>query len=111
VRSWGLSVQEQEELWRRWRQGESLRLLARRMGKRCPSVRAFVLQTGGVKQPLHRSNKSAQLAQLLGSSHRPWMKTTGVVPEAFAAWISLLSRSEMDAMADSSRPQWKVIEP
>jgi hypothetical protein len=28
-------------------------------------------------------NKSAQLAQLLGSSQRPWMKTTGVVPEAF----------------------------
>jgi hypothetical protein len=26
------------------------------------------------------------------------MKTTGVVPEAFAASISLLSRSEMDVM-------------
>jgi IS30 family transposase len=51
VRSWGLSVQEQEELWRRWRQGESLGLIARRMGKRGPSVRAFVLQSGGVKQP------------------------------------------------------------
>jgi IS30 family transposase len=50
VRSWGLSVQEQEELWRRWRQGESLRLIARRMGKRGPSIRAFVLQTGGVQQ-------------------------------------------------------------
>jgi IS30 family transposase len=51
VRSWGLSVQVQEELWRRWRHGESLRLIARRMGKRGPSVRAFVLQSGGVKQP------------------------------------------------------------
>jgi IS30 family transposase len=50
VRSWGLSIQEQEELWRRWRQGESLRLIARRMGKRGPSIRAFVLQTGGVQQ-------------------------------------------------------------
>ena len=29
------------------------------------------------------------------------MKTTGAVPEAFAASISLLSRSEMDAMANS----------
>jgi IS30 family transposase len=54
VRSWGLSVQEQEELWGRWRQGESLRLIARRMGKRGPSVRAFVLQSGGVKQPPRR---------------------------------------------------------
>jgi IS30 family transposase len=54
VRSWGLSVHEQEELWARWRQGESLRLIARRMGKRGPSVRAFVLQSGGVKQPPRR---------------------------------------------------------
>jgi hypothetical protein len=54
VRSWGLSVQEQEELWARWRHGESLRLIARRMGKRGPSVRAFVLQSGGVKQPPRR---------------------------------------------------------
>jgi hypothetical protein len=45
--------------------------------------------------------KSAQLAQLLGSSQRPWTKTTGVVPEALAAWISRLSRSEIDAMTDS----------
>jgi IS30 family transposase len=54
VRSWGLSAEEQEELWARWRQGESLRLIARRMGKRGPSVRAFVLQSGGVKQPPRR---------------------------------------------------------
>jgi hypothetical protein len=50
VRSWGLSVQEQHELWRRWRQGASLRLIARRLGQRAPSGRAFVLQTGGVQQ-------------------------------------------------------------
>jgi IS30 family transposase len=54
VRSWGLSVQEQEERWRRWRQGESLRLIARRMGKRGPSVRALVVQSGGGKQPPRR---------------------------------------------------------
>jgi hypothetical protein len=50
VRSWGLSAAEQDEVWARWRQGESLRLIARRLGKRGPSVRAFVLQTGGVQQ-------------------------------------------------------------
>jgi IS30 family transposase len=54
VRSWGLSVQEQEELWARWRHGESLRLIARQMGKRGPSVRAVVLQSGGVKQSPRR---------------------------------------------------------
>jgi hypothetical protein len=51
VWSWGLSAAEQDEVWARWRRGESLRLIARRLGKRGPSVRAFVLQTGGVQQP------------------------------------------------------------
>jgi IS30 family transposase len=50
VRSWGLTAQEQDEVWRRWRQGDSLRLIARRLGKPGPSVRAFVLQTGGVQR-------------------------------------------------------------
>jgi IS30 family transposase len=54
VRSWGLSVQEQDEVWARWRHGESLRLIARRLGKRGPSVRAFVLQSGGIQQPPRR---------------------------------------------------------
>jgi helix-turn-helix protein len=50
VRSWGLSAEEQNEVWARWRRGESLRLIARRLGKRGPSARVFVLQTGGVQQ-------------------------------------------------------------
>jgi IS30 family transposase len=59
VRSWGLSVKEQDELWGRWRQGESLRLIARQLGKRGPSIRAFVLQTGGVQQrPPRRAARS-----------------------------------------------------
>jgi DNA-binding CsgD family transcriptional regulator len=64
VRSWGLSVLEQEELWRRWRQGESLRLIARRMGRRGPSVRAFVLQTGGVQRhPPRRAKRCLSMAE------------------------------------------------
>jgi IS30 family transposase len=64
VRSWGLSVQEQEELWARWRRGESLRLIARQMGKRGPSIRAFVLQTGGVQQrPPQRAAHSLTAAE------------------------------------------------
>jgi hypothetical protein len=45
--------------------------------------------------------KSAQLAQLLGSSQRPWMKTTGVLPEALAARISWFSRSEIEVIGSS----------
>src|SRR5262249_54000921 len=46
----------------------------------------------------HQHSRQARLAQLPGSSHRPWMKTTGVRPEALAAWISRFSRSDIDAM-------------
>jgi DNA-binding CsgD family transcriptional regulator len=64
VRSWGLSAEEQEELWRRWRRGESLRLIARRLSKRGPSVRAFVLQTGGVqRQPPRRNVRCLSMAE------------------------------------------------
>ena len=56
MQSWGLSATEQDEVWARWRQGESLRLIARRLGKRGPSVRAFVLQSGGVQRHPPRRN-------------------------------------------------------
>jgi transposase, IS30 family len=64
MRSWGLSAQEQDAVWARWRQGESLRLIARRLGKRGPSVRAFVLQTGGVQRhPPRRSDRCLSTAE------------------------------------------------
>jgi DNA-binding CsgD family transcriptional regulator len=61
MRSWGLSAVEQDEVWQRWRRGESLRLIARRLGKWGPSVRAFVLQSGGVQCPLPRRAARALL--------------------------------------------------
>ena len=64
MRSWGLSIQEQDEVWARWRRGESLRLIARRLGKRGPSIRAFVLQTGGVRQhPPRRAQRCLSMAE------------------------------------------------
>src|SRR5215211_2502447 len=64
VRSWGLSAAEQDEVWARWRRGQSLRLIARQLGKRVPSVRAFVLQTGGVRQyPPRRAQRSLSMAE------------------------------------------------
>ena len=64
MRSWGLSAHEQDEVWARWRQGESLRLIARRLGKRGPSVRAFVLQTGGVQRhPPRRAARCLSMAE------------------------------------------------
>jgi hypothetical protein len=55
--------------------------------------------------------KLAQLAQLPGSSHRPWMKTTGVSPEALAASISRFSRTEIDTMTNSPFARVKVDDP
>ena len=64
MRSWGLSAAEQDEVWARWRQGESLRLIARRLGKRGPSVRAFVLQSGGVQRhPPGRAPRSLKMGE------------------------------------------------
>jgi hypothetical protein len=64
VRSWGLSAAEQDEVWARWRRGQSLRLIARQLGKRVPSVRAFVLQTGGVQHhPPRRAQRSLGMAE------------------------------------------------
>jgi IS30 family transposase len=64
VRSWELSAAEQDEVWGRWRRGESLRLIARRLGKRGPSVRAFVLQTGGVQRhPPRRAQRCLSMAE------------------------------------------------
>jgi hypothetical protein len=52
-----------DEVWVRWRRGESLRLIARRLGKRDP-VRAFVLQTGGVQQhPPRRNARCLSMAE------------------------------------------------
>jgi hypothetical protein len=47
--SWGCQRSSRTRSGRGGRRGESLRLIARRLGKRGPSVRAFVLQTGGVQ--------------------------------------------------------------
>ena len=64
MRSWGLSAQEQDELWARWRRGQSLRLIARQLGKRVPSVRALVLQTGGVQHcPPRRAPRCLSMAE------------------------------------------------
>jgi DNA-binding CsgD family transcriptional regulator len=61
---WGLSAAEQDEVWARWRRGESLRLIARRLGKRGPSVRAFVLPTGGVQRhPPDRALRCLSMAE------------------------------------------------
>jgi DNA-binding CsgD family transcriptional regulator len=60
----GAVSSREDELWARWRRGESLRLIARRLGKRGPSVRAFVLHSGGVQHcPARRAERCLSLAE------------------------------------------------
>ncbi len=45
--AYGLSVEQQDELWKRWRHGEALRSVARELGAPVQHVRRYVAQTCG----------------------------------------------------------------
>jgi IS30 family transposase len=77
----GLSAAEQDEVWARWRQGESLWLIARRLGRRGRSVRAFVLPSGGGQQhPPHRAVRCLGMAER--DRDQPWGGCWRAVPAA-----------------------------
>ena len=62
MRCWGLSVQDQEELWRRWRQGESLRLIA--AGWASGDPRYAPSSCGGVQRdPPRRARRCLSMAE------------------------------------------------
>jgi IS30 family transposase len=55
VRTFGLTAEQQDEVWERWEAGASLRAVARQMGINRPAtVRCFVASTGGVRRPARR---------------------------------------------------------
>jgi hypothetical protein len=81
VRSWGTVSSRAGRGVGEMAAGESLRLIARRLGKRGPSVRASVLQTGGEQQhPPRRSVRWLNMAEreeisrgvAAGRSRRGW---------------------------------------
>ncbi|MEU5282347.1 hypothetical protein AB0G87_38915 [Streptomyces asoensis] len=49
VRDYGLSPAQQDEVWRRWREGQSFSLIARALGAPMQSARRFLCQNGGVR--------------------------------------------------------------
>ncbi|GLF95252.1 IS30 family transposase [Streptomyces yaizuensis] len=56
VRDYGFSAIQQDEIWRRWREGESFNSMGRVLGVPMHHVRSFLAQTGGVRQaPPRRS--------------------------------------------------------
>ncbi|PBC81236.1 MULTISPECIES: helix-turn-helix domain-containing protein [unclassified Streptomyces] len=65
VRDYGFSPAQQDEIWRRWRAGQSFSLIGRALGAPMQHVRRFLYQSGGVRlTPQTRSER-----HLSGSEH------------------------------------------
>ena len=59
-----LTLAEKTELWRRWRQGESLNAIGRALGRIAHVVRYEVARTGGIPPPVrHRASLALTLAE------------------------------------------------
>ena len=59
----GLSLQQKNELWQRWKDGQSLSDIGLAFGKHAASVFAVLLAKGGIR-PRTRSRKAGTLSQL-----------------------------------------------
>ncbi len=64
MQAYGLTADQQDELWQRWRKGEALRSVARQLGAPVQHVRRYVAQTGGVRpRPVGRSVRHLSLQE------------------------------------------------
>ncbi|MFI1255282.1 IS30 family transposase [Streptomyces netropsis] len=54
MRDYGFSAAQQDEIWQRWREGESFNSMGRALGAPMHVVRSFLAQTGGVRQAPRR---------------------------------------------------------
>lgn len=52
MRDYGFSPAQQDEIWRRWRAGESFNSMGRVLGMPMHHVRSFLAQTGGIRHIL-----------------------------------------------------------
>ncbi|WP_428849396.1 helix-turn-helix domain-containing protein, partial [Streptomyces lycopersici] len=58
MRDYGFSPAQQDEIWRRWREGQSFSLIGRAFGAPMRHARRFVYQSGGVRlTPQQRSER------------------------------------------------------
>lgn len=58
MRDYGVSPAQQDEIWRRWREGQSFSLIGRALGAPMQIVRRFLHQSGGVRiTPKQRSER------------------------------------------------------
>lgn len=58
VRDYGFSTAQQDEVWRRWREGQSFSLIGRALGAPMHHVRQFLYQSRGIRlTPQQRSER------------------------------------------------------
>jgi hypothetical protein len=64
MRTWGLDPLQQEQVWEYWRQGDSLRKIARQLSHEPGSIRLFLQNSGGVRrQPRRQANRCISLLE------------------------------------------------
>ncbi|MDP9432503.1 MAG: helix-turn-helix domain-containing protein [Actinomycetota bacterium] len=64
VHAYGLTADQQDQLWQRWQEGEALPSVARQLGAPVQQVRRYVPQTGGVRpRPVGRSTRHLSLQE------------------------------------------------
>lgn len=58
MRDYGFSPAQQDEIWRRWREGQPFSLIGRALGAPMQRARRFLYQSGGVRlTPQKRSER------------------------------------------------------
>ncbi|WP_456317075.1 IS30 family transposase [Streptomyces tendae] len=97
MRDYGFSPTQQDEIWRRWRQGKSFSLIARALGAPMQSARRFLYRSGGVRlAPQTRSERHPSGSEreeisrgiAAGESARQMAKRPGRSPSAVSREIA-----------------------
>ncbi|MFB8039134.1 transposase [Streptomyces sp. NPDC056004] len=97
VRDYGFSLAQQDEIWRRWREGQSFSLIGRALGAPMQQARRFLYRSGGVRlTPQTRSERHLSGSEreeisrgiAAGGSARQLTKRLGRSPSAVSREIA-----------------------
>lgn len=112
----GLSASERVELWRRWRDGQSLSDIGRALGKAPGSVHGFIAARGGISPaPRTRSPRSLTLSEreeisrglALGESLRSIARSLGRSPSTVSREVARNGGSSRYRAAASDANAWE----
>ena len=118
----GLSAREKQDLWRRWRSGQSLSDIGRALGKRAASIYGVLALTGGIAPPTRKRRATAlspdereEISRGLaeGSSLRCIARSLGRAPSTISREIARnggrkhyrAARGEQRFLAQAKRPK------